>query len=447
MEIAIPLLIIALLILLNSIFVAAEFGLIGAPPPRIARRAEQGETAAQLVIYTLRSPLAQNRYLATAQIGITAVSLGLGMYGEHAIAEWIYTPLARYTDLASPIAHTIATIVAVAALTYLHVVLGEMIAKSLALQFAESTALRLSLPMAILQRILSPAIFVLNGIANAVTRAMGIPPANADSRLLSPDELEYIVDESFEGGLIEEGEQIFIENIFDLKERTIGQVMTPRTRIVGLDVRTRAPEVMALVCEAQHSRYPIYDESLDDIIGVVHIKDLARHQIAQKGQDFDLRKLALHRPVLFVPDSVRLDEMLVRFRREHVSLAVVVDEFGGTAGLISLEDLVEEVVGEIRDEFDEEETAPFEQIGEYTLRVHGALLLDELNQHFEMDLEHPEVDTVGGLIMSELGRIPEAGDEVTVEGIRFVVEQVEGLAVQSVQIEMPEDLMRAMDDE
>ena len=275
--------------------------------------------------------------------------------------------LEQYTSFAEPLAHTIATILSVAILTYLHVVIGEMVAKSLALHYAEGTALRVSFPMHVLERALFPVIYVLNGMGNLVTRLIGVRPPESHSRLLSPEELEYIVDESYEGGLIEQAEQLFIENIFDLRDRTVGQVMTPRTRIVGIPVDEDEETVLARVCEAHHSRYPIFEHNLDTIIGMLHVKDLARHRL-KPGVPFDLREFAQRRPVPYIPDTVSVREMLVRFRQERVSMAIVVDEFGGTAGLLTLEDLVEEVVGEIQDEFDVE-TAPFEQLDEHTLRV------------------------------------------------------------------------------
>ena len=436
MDVVIPVSIMAFLILLNGIFVAAEFSLIVAPPTRLTQRAAAGSRLAAQVLAVLRDTGQQNRYLATAQIGITIVSLGLGMYGEHILADWLLIPLQQYTILADPIAHTIATVLAVAALTYLHVVLGEMVAKSLALQFPEATALRLILPMTLMQRIFSPVISLLNGLGNAVTRLLGVPPAERFSRLFSPNELEIIVEESYAGGLIEPSQQLFIQNIFDLKERSVGQVMTPRTRVVGIAVDQSEEEVLQIVCETLHSRYPIYEDSLEQIVGMLHIKDLARYRV-HREDSFDLRRFAQRRPVPFVPDTVPLDRMLARFRRERISLAVVVDEFGGTAGIITLEDLVEEVVGEIQDEFDTEDI-PFERIDERSMRVQGALLLDELNQHFDLKLYDEEVDTVGGLIMSRLGQIPVPGDQVTVDGILFVVESLEGRAVQNVCITLPE---------
>ena len=436
MDVAIPVAIIAFLIILNGIFVAAEFALIAVPPTRLTQRAAAGSRLAAQVLAVLRDTDQQNRYLATAQIGITVVSLGLGMYGEHILADWLLVPLQQFTTLAEPIAHTVATVLAVAALTYLHVVLGEMVAKSLALEFPEATALQLILPMTFMQRLFSPVISLLNGLGNWVTHLLGVRPAAGMNRLFSPDELEVIVEESYVGGLIEPSQQLFIENIFDLKERSVGQVMTPRTRVVGISVDQSEEEVLQIVCETLHSRYPIYEESLEQIIGMLHIKDLARHRV-HRAEEFDLRRFAQQRPVPFVPDTVPLDRMLARFRRERISLAVIVDEFGGTAGIITLEDLVEEVVGEIQDEFDTEDI-PVERIDERRLRVQGALLLDELNQHFDLKLHDEDVDTVGGLIMSRLGQIPAPGDQVTVDGILFVVESVEGRAVQNVCITLPE---------
>jgi len=436
MDVVIPVSIITVLILLNGIFVAAEFSLIAVPPTKLAQSAANGSRLAAQVLAVLKDTNQQNRYLATAQIGITIVSLGLGMYGEHILADWLYIPLRQLTTLAEPIAHTIATVLAVAALTYLHVVLGEMVAKSLALEFPEATALRLILPMTLMQRIFSPVISPLNSLGNVVTKLMGVPPAERFSRLFSPAELELIVEDSYEGGLIDLSQQLFIENIFDLKERIVSQVMTPRTRIVGIAADQSEEDILQIVCKAHQSRYPIYDDSLDQIIGMLHIKDLARQRLRGDGP-LNLREMAESRPVLVVPETLPLDVMLDRFRREKVTLAVIIDEFGGTAGIVTIEDLIEEVVGEIQDEFDEER-APFEILGERELRVQGSLLLDELNQHFDLELEHPEIYTIGGLIMTSLGRIPEAGDAVEVNGVTFTVESVEKRAVESVRVLLPE---------
>jgi CBS domain containing-hemolysin-like protein len=429
----VPILIITGLILLNGLFVAAEFAIVAAPRTRLTQAAERGSRAARHVLDILASPAQQNLYLATAQFGITLASLGLGMYGEHTVAAWLQGPLSRITPLAGALSHTVATILAIGLLTYLHVVLGEMVPKTLAIQHAEATVLQLDRPMRVLRRLFSPIVLVLNGIGNGIVRLMGIPRVNAQARLFSADELEYLMEESADKGLMEPDEQLFIENIFDLRQRSIGQVMTPRKQIVGLHISADEQETLRFVCEKRHSRYPVYDQGLDDIIGVLHIKTLARQQVNRGHQPFDLRQLA--RPVVYVPESLALDQMLTRFRRDRRQLAIVVDEYGGTAGLITLEDLIEEVVGEILDEFDLEMT-PLERLSEKLLRARGDLLVDELNQLCNLDLKHPEADTVGGLVMASLGRLAEQGDRVVIDGVTLEVEAVEGLAVQTVLVRL-----------
>jgi CBS domain containing-hemolysin-like protein len=434
MEILIPLVIISVLILLNGLFVAAEFSIVAVPPTRITKRADEGSSAARRVLSILRDPQRQNRYLATAQVGITVVSLGLGMYGEHVLAEWFETLFHSLGRLAEPVAHTVATILAVGVLTYLHVVIGEMIPKSLALQAAERTVLSLDQPMTWMERIFRPLVFILNEIGNWIVRLMGIPPLDIAERLYSPEELELIVDESFEVGLLESSEQLFIENIFDLSERDVGQVMTPRTRVDGIEVTADLDKIMNHICETRQTRYPIYEGDLDQIVGILHVKDLARQRVSVDRSATDLRELA--RPPVFIPESLSLDNLLIRFRKEHLQIAIVIDEFGGTAGLVTLEDLMEEVVGEIQDEFDQE-IEPIEELSPEVLRVRGDLILAELNQLYDLDLPHREVDSIGGLVMASLGRIPKPGDVVEAGGARFEVETVEGLAVQTLIVRLP----------
>lgn len=433
-EFLIPISVISLLILLNGLFVAAEFAIVGAPHTRIAQRTQEGSIVAQRVLEILQNTDLQNRYLAVAQVGISIASLGLGMYGEHTIADWLVTPLERLGSLASPAAHSIAAFLSIGLLTYLHVVIGEMVPKSIALQSAESTVLRLQRPMAVMDKIFLPIVWVLNGLGNAIMKFIGIPPAEPHARSMSPEELEMIVEESYAGGLIRADEQLFIENIFDLNERTVGQVMTPRTRIVGIRSSADEKSVLNKACEARFTRLPVYQDGLDQIIGILHLKDLARQQM-HPGKGFNLTELV--RETVFVPESLSLEEMLGRFRRERFQMAIVIDEFGGTAGLVTIEDLVEEVVGEILDEFDQEIT-PIKELRPDKLRVRGDLLLDELEQHFNLHLHRPDADTVGGMLMAVLGRVLRPGDEITTEEeVRFEVETVKGLAVQTVLVYLP----------
>lgn len=439
-DIGIPLLIIIFLIAVNGLFVAAEFAIAAAPRARIAQMAEGGSAVAQRVLAILRHPERLNRYISTAQVGITIASLGLGMYGEHILAEWFLGPLEHWGWLGVAGAHTVATVISVTILTYFHVVVGEMVPKSLALQAADQTAMRLVGAMAIADWLFRPLTVILNRIGNALLRLVGIA-TDTSTKLISSAELEYILEESTEGGLIDPAEQLYLENVLDFSERTIGQVMTPRTRMAALPVDAALSQVMKTLGENRHSRYPIFEEDRDHIIGIMHLKDLARYihhsQRQENGLpdgDFSLRTLL--RPAVFVPETLSLEQMLDRFRQEHVQVAIVVDEFGGTAGLVTLEDLIEEIIGEIQDEFDTE-IPPFSEIAPQTLRVRGDLLLDELNQHYELNLSHENVDTVGGLIMAELGHLAQPAESVTFGNVRFEVENMEGLAVNTALLYLP----------
>lgn len=432
-EIGWPILVIGLLLVVNGFFVAAEFALAAAPEARIARLAEEGSTGAQRLLAILRSARSFTAYISTAQVGITLASLGLGMYGEHAIAEWLVHPLEELGGWGTAAAHVMATVLAVTLLTYFHVVLGEMVPKSLALLAPDIAALRLATGMRVAQILFRPLTALLNWIGDLLLRLARIPPADARERLISSAELEYIVEESTVSGLLEPTEQLYLENVLDFGERTLGQVMTPRTRMQILPVEATLDEVLETICEHGYSRYPVYEENRDHIIGVLYVKDLAR-LISQGPQSIDLRTLV--RPAYFVPESVLLEQMLQRFRADHIQIAIVVDEFGGTAGLVTLEDLVEELIGEIQDEFDEE-IPPLEEIAPYTLRARGDLLIDELNQLYELALYHEEVDTVAGLVMAQLGRIPTPGERVVVGEVQFEVEAVEGRAISTVLVRLP----------
>ncbi|MCB9134559.1 MAG: HlyC/CorC family transporter [Anaerolineales bacterium] len=438
-ETFLPILIISILILLNGIFVAAEFSIVSAPRTRMAQLADEGNEAAQITLKTQIEPVLQNRYIATAQIGITIVSLGLGMYGEHVIAEWVLHFLERFWEITTAtesLIHTVATVASVGLLTYLHVVLGEMIPKTLALQAPETTVLGLARPMSILERLFMPFVVVLNATGNFIVRGLGIHAPKEGERLFTPEELEFIVEESSEGGMLDPGEQLFIENIFDLEERTVEQVMTPRTQIIGIPIHATPADILQRICETRRTRYPIYEGNFDQIIGVLHIKDLARHLSRSNQGELNLKQLA--RPVMFVPASIHLAQVLTRFRQDNAQFAVAIDEYGGTAGIISLEDLVEEVVGEIQDEFDKE-IAPIEEVSARVLRVRGDVILDELNQLYDLKLDSEDAYTIGGFVMALLGRIPLPKDQVMHEGVKFEVENVERLAVQSILIHLPDE--------
>lgn len=431
-------LIIIILLAINGFFVAAEFAIAAVPATRIAQLAEAGSPAARRVQQLLRSSQRMNRYLSTAQSGITLASLGLGMYGEHAFAELLLPPLSAFGWISEALAHTIATVFAVAALTFLHVVLGEMAPKSLALQSAEGVAIALSSAMSAIERLLWPLTTVLNWLGAWALRLIGIPLSEPAAGLTSSLDLEYIVEESSEKGLLQPAQQIFVENVIDFAERTIAQVMTPRTRIVALPVEATLEKVLITVREHHFSRYPVYAQDRDNIIGVLHIKDLARFLVGAKGV-FNLQSMI--REIQTVPETMPLDKMLEIFRRKQVQIAIAIDEFGGTAGLVTLEDLAEELIGEIHDEFDSEEIVPVSEIDATHLRLRGDLLLAELDQLYGLDLATDEADTIGGLIMAKLGRAAQPGDAIELNAelgvVRFEVEATERFAISTVLAILP----------
>lgn len=434
MSVLIPIIVICILILLNGIFVAAEFAIVAVPRTRLYQLADEGSHQASDLLKIINDDHLQNRYFTTAQAGISIVSLGLGMYGEHTLATWIVNLLHPLGNLAEPTAHSIALVASVAILTYFHVVLGEMIPKSLSLHSAELTALALIGPMEFLEKLLLPVVYTLNEGGIWITKLLNIPEPTDDEKLISSQEIEYIVKESSMGGIIEFTDQVLIENILDLEERIAAQVMTPRIRIISLPLDSDLSEVLSTVCATTKTRYLVYDGELDKVKGVLHIKDLSRH-IAQYPDDESIDLESLVRPAIFIPETLPLVDLLFQLRSGNHQIAIVFDEFGGVSGLITLEDLIEEVVGEIQDEFDQE-TSPIMKLPDNRLRVRGDVILDELEQLHQLSWQHEDVNTVGGFVMALLGRIPKPGDSVVYEGVQITVESVTDRAVKSVLIQI-----------
>ncbi len=418
-----PVLIVASLILLNAIFVAAEFAIVGVPRAAIDARAAAGNGLARLVQSVLRSPRRQDRYIATAQLGITAASLGLGMYGEHVLAEWL---LRRFASADLPewiFSHATASVLAVAVLTYFHIVLGEMVPKSLALQQAETLALWITPPMLWTKNLLFPLVVSLNALGNGVLKLFGVDrQAQNAEHYYTPEELQLIVQESEELGAIRAESGQMLQELFEFGDLTAGQAMVPRVRISGIPVGAMPDAVRSLLARSPHTRYPVYEGDLDHIAGFIHIKDLLRLLLSNSpvGQ-------AHVRAVPFVPETAPLDTVLATMRQNGTQIVIVIDEHGGTAGTVTLEDLFEEVVGEI------EEGPPSEphvyRDREGRLRVPGTMRIDELGQQFDLDLEHEEVDSVSGLVLTLLGRTPAVGDSVRYGRLRFDVTAVKGHGV------------------
>lgn len=417
-------LIVLALLLANALFVAAEFAIIGSSKVTMTARAKQGDSMAARVLGVLTSPVRQDRYIATAQLGITLASLGLGMYGEHTLAVWLEPRLELSPTAAFIASHTLSSIVAVTILTYLHIFLGEMIPKALALSHAEATARAVYWPMAAILILLYPFVIALNAAGNFLLGLAGIRrQEGSHDHVYTPEELQIIVEESAEGGAIRSEAGSIVSELLEFGDLTAGEVMVPRVRVVGIPTGAGPDQIRAILLRHRHTRYPIYEGDLDHIVGMLHVKDLLRRILLEERiASNSVRQL----PV--VPDSARLDDVLKTMQRAQAHMAVVVDEHGGTAGVVSLEDLFEEVVGEIDEGVPKAPPLTAEDDG--TALVAGTLRLDELGQHFDLDFTHEDVDSVSGLILALLGRPPVPGDAVTYGRIHLVVTAVRGRGVQ-----------------
>ena len=425
--------VILLLIVINGLFVAAEFAIIGVRPTRVERLAAGGNRAARWVHGILEDRRKTDRYIATAQLGITLASLGLGMYAEPAIAHLIEPPLHDWFGLEGAIVHTISFILALGLITYLHVVVGEMVPKSLALQNAEGTVLGLTAVMRPVGKIFSIPVTVLNRIGLWALRLLRIPPPGEESRLYSLDELELLVSESYASGLLEDHELELVANLLDFAEEKVEQVMTPRPRMTSVSIDIGEEELLSLFSTVPYTRLPVFGDNIDDILGVLHLKDLVRQQLA--GEPFELRPRL--RPMLFVPETLPVKSLLAEFQKQRQQIAIVIDEQGGTLGLVTMEDLLEEVVGEVRDEFDLEEEAPVRLLDTGHLVVQGTVQIEDLESYVAIPRHEHDVQTVGGLVWAELGRRPVVGDEVQIGKVTLRVEDMTGLAVTRVLLLYP----------
>ena len=420
--------IITALILLNGIFVAAEFAIVGAPRAAIDARVAAGDRFARAVQAILRDPMRQDRYIATAQLGITVASLGLGMYGEHVLADAIYSFVDRAGAPALFASHGLASVIAIAILTYFHIVVGEMIPKSLALQKAEHLALWITPPMLWIKTLVFPLIVGLNGIGNLVLKMFGIDrQAHSTEQYYTPEELQLIVQESEELGAIRSESGQMLQVLFDFANLTAGEVMVPRVKITGLPLGGTPDQIRVLLGGSPHTRYPVYERDLDHIVGMIHIKDLLRLLLRNEaiGQ-------AHARPLPLVPETAPLDSVLATMRRERTQIVIVIDEHGGTSGIVTLEDLFEEVVGDI-DEGPGSAPQPYRDAAGRT-HVPGTLRLDELGQLFDLDLEHEDVDSVSGLVLTLLGRPPQVGDAVRYDRLHIEVTAVKGHGVEEAAV-------------
>ncbi len=433
-EVGLPIAIIAVLIVINGVFVAAEFALVMAPRVAVERRAETGSRTAILLRNILSEAKLQDRCIATAQLGITLASLGLGMYGEHVLAEWIGYGFEKIGVMSWIGAHATASVLSIGMLTYLHIVFGEMIPKSLALQKPESAAMWLVRPVQWAQYASFPLVIALAGFGNGVLRLLGIRrQSSGHDRHYTAEELQYVVRESQEGGLLRAESSRVLSDLLEFGEITAGEVMIPRTKAVGMPLGASPEAVKRVIRRSRHTRYPVFKGDLDHIVGVVHLKEIFRTLLNNQTLT---EKIV--RPVPWIPEGMTLDKVLESMRSAGAQMVVVMDEHGGTAGILTMEDLFEEIVGDIDEPDGSTMRAEIFVDEQGVLHAEGAVRLLEVGEHLDVELEHEEVDSVSGLVLLLLGRPAIIGDVVEYEGFRFEVAEVAGHGVEMARIrEMP----------
>ena len=428
LEIALKLLAVALLVAANAFFVAAEFALVSAEETRLARMEARGDRLAR----TVRVAQGElNLYLSSCQVGITLASLGLGWLGEPAIAE---TLSAWFTGLASPFdliaRHAVAGTIAFTIITFLHVVLGELMPKALAIFHPEPVARWLAWPLIAFTRAGSPLIWTLNESANMLLRLLGVRLPTEAERVHSPEEIKLLVSRSRELGQLDLHEQAMIYGVFELTGTVAREVMTPRPDIVAVPDDVSLEELVATTNESGHSRIPVYRENLDNVVGIVLVKDLLV-TAAGAHDDFDVSEIM--REPHFVPDTKPVLDLLAELRRLKVHMAIVVDEFGGTDGLVTLEDLIEEIVGEIYDEYDVARPI-YSRTARGEPLIDGSAPIDEVNDRYGLALPLEDYDTLGGFVLGELGHVPRRGEVVHTPTGELIVERVEERRVRYVRL-------------
>jgi CBS domain containing-hemolysin-like protein len=412
-----------LLVLLNGFFVAAEFSLARARTTRLEQLAEQGRGSAVLAREQVQHI---DRYLAACQLGITLASLGLGWLGEPAFAQ-LLEPVFESVGLGAATSAATAVIIAFVIITVLHVVFGELAPKSIAIQKAETTVLATSWPLEIFRKVFSPFIYLLNGAGNWVVRVLGVEPATESELASTPEDLQILIAQSEEGGALEPEEADMLEGVFGLGETLTRDIMTPRPEVTTLSADSAVREALAEALRTRHSRFPVLNG--DGVLGVVHLSQLARG-LLEEGENVPVRRLA--GPALFVPETQPVDELLRQLQARRASMAVVLDEYGDFSGVVTVEDVIEEIVGEIDDERDRGPAVDQQPDGRLVVRGHVSL--EDLRDH-GVDLVDETVTSVGGLVFTRLGRLPRTGDVVEADGWRLTVEATRGTRIVLVAIE------------
>ncbi|MDQ3912486.1 MAG: hemolysin family protein [Actinomycetota bacterium] len=418
------------LIALNGFFVAAEFALVRVRETRIAQLEQEGSARAGTVRDALHD---LDAYLSVCQVGITIASLGLGWVGEPAISALI-RPVLEILGLGNErLIQLISVVLGFATITYAHLVFGEQAPKYFSIQRAEGTSLWISRPLRLFMLLFRPMVWLVNASTNFVLRPWGIR-LGGEEEVHSEEELRIMITSSTTQGVLDPQEREYLNNVFDFGDTVAREIMVPRPDVEALPSDAPLETLVEEAAFGRYTRYPVYEGDLDHILGAVHVKDLFR-AAKEDGESFDLEPLI--RDCLVVPENKRIEEILREFQRRKLQMAIVIDEWGSVEGLVTIEDVLEEIVGEIQDEFDEGEAA-IEPLGENIYAIDGRISITDVNDYFELGLPNEDFDTIGGYVLGSLGRPPEPGDTVEADGITLRVNSVDGPRVSMLTLDRSE---------
>ena len=416
------------LVFLNGFFVAAEFAIVKVRASQIEIKAKTGSSVGKMAKNILQH---LDGYLAATQLGITLASLGLGVVGEKVMHEIIHDALVNF-GIGEALITTISTVIAFSVITIMHIVFGELAPKSLAIQRPVATTLFIAVPLQVFYILFRPFIWILNGFAAIILRPFGIDTAAGHESLHSNEELQYLLDQGKESGALEDNEHELIKNVFDFNERVVKNIMVPRTKISGIELSTPKEEVVEKIISEGYSRLPVYDDIIDKIIGIIHAKDVL--PLLAKNKNWVLSDII--RKPYFVPETKKINDLLSELQQKRIQIAIVINEFGGTAGMVTLEDIVEEIVGEIQDEYDEEKPT-VEKISDTEFIINAYATVYDVNEHLPHDLpEDEDFDTIGGLVSHAFGKIPEVGDNEECYGYLFTILKKTEQNIETIKLEL-----------
>jgi CBS domain containing-hemolysin-like protein len=432
-------LVITILILLTALYVAAEFSAVSARRPRLVQMAAEGNRAARSFLPIVRDPRRLDDYIAACQVGITIASLVLGYYGQARLTPVIAPWLSGLGRLSEAAARSIATSGVLVLLTALQMILGELVPKAVGIQYPERLAILTAAPMRWSMILFRPLIWIFNGSGRLILRLFGKGAHSEHFHLHNPQELMMLFEESSAGGALDQEERRLLKSSLELRQLAVRQVMIPRNRMLAEPAGRPCRELLSELADSHFSRLLLFDGTVDNVSGFVHLKDLLC--LSQLPDQDDVRPAI--RPVLFLPETLPVDQAFARLQRQRIHVAIVLDEYGGTAGMVTLEDLIEEIFGELQDEFDPQSAPPVRILSENQVQVRGDMRINELNELLELYLPTEDIDTIGGLVLSSLGSLPRVADQIEIDGVSLQVDAMDGRAVTVVRLTVsPEQVQR-----